>query len=419
MAPQSLTLDSMKEKQRNIQENGLGVQQLENSPEAYTVRIPWKKIFLFDLLLIALLVLATRFATFLHEVFGHTLIALITGGEVHRIKISLFGGGMVWADLGSYHLAVVILYCYSGILVNLITGALPFFFIKKLKSTNRVWALFWAVFVMTSLLGTLAYLVLGLYYEFGDPVNWMRETPRWLALSWIPLLIAAPIVAYVASRLYMSVQQRLIPAGNFIGRLKITFATLGVSVLAYAGLFWLTDQSLASADAPVAKYRREATKIIEEKKKESAQRIKTVHPDLTEAEIEAQVDKTPIHVEPDEVPVKFPMVPVLAVLFLLGGLTAFKNRELTKEGMPAQPKRRTVFLLFLLAATVVSVLAYRDEIVYDTKQDCSRPGERQIGPGKSYLKMENEGVCNTAKRDSISISGMRRHVQPLYTCDRF
>jgi hypothetical protein len=213
-----------------------------------------------------------------------------------------------------------------------------------------------------------------------------------LALSWIPFLITAPIVAHLCTRLYLSVQQRIIPTRNFIGLLRITFATLGVSVLVYAGLFWLTDQSLASADAPVAEYQREATKIIEKKKKELAQRIKTVRPELTEAEIQAQVDNTPIHVEPEEVPVKFPMIPVLVVLFLLGGLTALKNHELDGEGTPAQPKPRMVSLLFLLAVIVVSVLAYRDEIVYENKQDHSGPCVPRIEPSESYLKMQGEGL---------------------------
>jgi hypothetical protein len=408
----------MKEKKNNIRKTRSGLQRMENIPEACSVRISWKKIAFIDLLLIALLVLSTRFATFLHEVFGHTLVAILTGGEVHKIKISLFGGGMVWADLGSYHLGAVILYWYAGILVNLITGALPICFVEKIKNANFVWALFWAVFAMMSLLGALAYLVLGLYYDFGDPVNWVRVTPRWLELSWIPFLIAAPFAAHICARLYISVQQRMIPTRNLIGCLKILFATLGVSLFVYTGLFWLTGQSLASADAPVVAYQREATKIIEKKKKELAQQIRTGHPELTEDEIQSRVGNTSIHVQPNEVPLKFPMVPVLAFLFLTGGLTALKKREIDAEGSLVQPKAVTVFLLFLLAAIVILALGLRDETVYERNRQNDRHGLMRMEPGKLHFRMQGEGVSRTVARVSISISGMSRFAEPALSSGR-
>jgi len=394
----------------------------KNSPDADGVRIPWKKVVRLDLLLIALLVLSTRFATFLHEVFGHTGVALLSGGEVHRIKISLFGGGMVEADLGGDHLAVVMLYWYSGILVNLITGALPFFFLNKIKRANLLWALFWAVFVLTSLLGTFAYLVLGLYYEFGDPVNWVRVTPQWLALSWIPFLIAAPVVSHTACRVYVSVQQRYIPSKDFFEGLKITCAALGISVLVYAGLFWLTDQRLASANAPLAAYQREATRIIEKKKEELAQRIRAVHPELTEAEIQARVNDTPIHVSRDEVPEKFPMVPVLAILFLLGALTALKKGEMERmkrEDTVAHPKPEAVFLLCLLAVIVISALALRGETIYEVKRKNDRYGSLRMRPGNPHLKIQGEGISLMPARGLISISGTDRFAEPVGVRPRF
>ena len=94
--------------------------------------MPWRKILVIDFLLIALFILATRFATFLHEVLGHAFVAFIVGGDVHRIKVSLFGGGMVWADLGNSHSPSLFIYCLAGIFVNLITGALPIVFRNKL-----------------------------------------------------------------------------------------------------------------------------------------------------------------------------------------------------------------------------------------------------------------------------------------------
>jgi hypothetical protein len=386
----------------------------KNGPYVDSVCISWKKIVPIDILLISLLVLSTRLATFFHEVLGHAWVALATGGEVHRIKVSLFGGGMVRADLGSDDIAVAVLYCYSGILVNLITGAIPLFFAKKIERANPVWGLFWAIFVMTSLLGSLAYLVLGLYYEFGDPVNWVDVTPRWVALSWIPFLLAAPVAAYIASRLYLSVQQRLIPSRRFVGRLKVAFATLGVSIVVYGGLFCVTDQRLASADAAAASYRREAAKVIEKKKRELAQQMKAAHPELTEAEIQGRVNRTPIRVESAEVPVKFPMVPVVAILFLLGGLIALKPHKGERNAGVKRPKPGTPFVFCLLAAAVIAVLALNGETVWEAKPSHNTSGFLRMEPSEPHFRTQSRVRSLNVVRGETRMAGTgrfaRRHL---------
>ena len=329
--------------------------------------MPWKKIILIDFLLIALLILATRFATFLHEVFGHAFVALIVGGEVHGIKVSLFGGGMVWADLGNCPGAALFIYCLAGIFVNLLTGALPIVFSKKIRAMKVTWGLLWAVFAMTSLLGALAYLVLGIYYDFGDPVNWVQVTPHWFRLFWIPFLIVTPLAAYFASRLYILVQEKMFPTKNFMGRVKILLATLGVSSLVYAGLFAWTNQSLASTDSSIAAYYREEARVIERKKDELAQRLQKTYPELTQEEIRARMDSTHIHVEPDEVPTRFPMIPVFVIFCLLGGLTALPKSEPIRASPPMQAGVATVLMVCFLAAIVLFTLAYTNGFIYKEK----------------------------------------------------
>ena len=331
--------------------------------------MPWKKIILIDFLLIALLILATRFATFLHEVFGHAFVALIVGGEVHGIKVSLFGGGMVWADMGNCPGSTLFLYCLAGIFVNLFTGALPMVFSKKIRKMNVTWGLLWTVFAMTSLLGALAYLVLGIYYDFGDPVNWVQVTPYWFGLLWIPFLIVTPFVAYFASRLYILMQEKMFPTKNFMGRVKLLLATLGVSSLVYAGLFAWTNQSLASTDSSIAAYYREEARVIERKKDELAQRLQKTYPELTQEEIQARVDSTHIHVEPDEVPTRFPMIPVFVILCLFGGSTALPKRKTRRAGPPIQPGVATVLMVCFLAAIALSTLTYTNGFIY--KEKCS------------------------------------------------
>lgn len=347
--------------------------------------MPWRKIFFLDFLLISLLILATRFATFFHEILGHAFVVLIVGGDVHRIKVSLFGGGTVWADLGNYHGPTLFIYCLAGIFVNLVTGALPIVFRNKLRRINPIWGLFWVIFSMASLLGALAYLVLGLYYNFGDPVSWTQVTPRWLEIFWIPFLIATPFVANFVSRLYISMQERIVPTHDFMGRLKISFATLGVSSLVYACLFIWTNQGLASTTSPTAAYHREEARIIEKKKEELAQRLRETCPELTQEEVQARVDNTPIHVDPEEVPTRFPMIPVLVTLCTLGALAALKEKT-DRENLPIQPRAVTVLVVWFLAVIVVATLAYTDGTIYKAKKDKTVPARSVVEAGGIFLK---------------------------------
>jgi hypothetical protein len=331
--------------------------------------MPWKKIILIDFLLIALLILATRFATFLHEVFGHAFVALIMCGEVHSIKISLFGGGMVWAELGKTSGPALFLYCLAGIFVNLFTGVLPIVFGKKIRKMNVTWGLLWSVFAMTSLLGALAYLVLGIYYDFGDPVNWVQVPPQGFGLLWIPFLVITPFTAYSVSRLFIFVQENIFPPKDFVGRIKMLLATLGVSCLVYACLFVWTNQSLASVKSSSVDYYRKEALVIERKKAELAQKLQKTYPELTKAEIQARVGNTPIHVEPDEVPTRFPMIPVFLILCLLGGSMALPKKKSSRAGPPIQPGAATVLVVCFLAVIALATLTYTNGFIY--KEECA------------------------------------------------
>jgi hypothetical protein len=304
-------------------------------------------------------------------------VAFIVGGDVHRIKVSLFGGGMVWAELDNSHSPTLFIYCMAGIFVNLITGALPIVFRNKLRRINPLWGLFWVIFAIASILGILAYLVLGLYYNFGDPVGWMQVPPLWLELFWIPFLIITPFIAHFVSRLYVSIQETIFPAHDFMGRLKIFTATLGLSSLVYVGLFMWTNQGLASITSPVAAYYREEARIIDKKKEELLQRLRQINPELTQEEVKTQVENTSIHVDPEEVPRRFPLIPVVVILYTFGALTALK-KETGRKSFPIQPRAITVLAICFLAALVVAMLAYQDETIYKAKKDKMMPAQSDI-----------------------------------------
>ena len=154
-----------------------------------------------------------------------------------------------------------------------------------------------------------------------------------------------------------------------MGRVKILLATLGVSSLVYAGLFVWTNQSLASTDSSIAAYYREEARVIERKKDELAQRLQKTYPDLTQEEIQARVDSTHIHVEPDEVPTRFPMIPVFVILCLFGGSTALPKRKTRRAGPLIQPGVATVLMVCFLAAIALSALTYTNGFIY--KEKCS------------------------------------------------
>ena len=359
---------------------------LQHTEKGRPPELHWKKIALVDLLLTALLILSTRFATFLHEFFGHAFVAFVMGGQVHRVQISLFGGGKVFADPGTHQVPSLFLFCLAGIFINLITGALPMFTSERIRKLSPTWALFWAAFVLTSVLGALAYFVLGLYYNFGDPVNWIDVTPRWLGLFWVPLLMAMPFAAYFVSRFYISIQEILFPTEGFLQRFKILLLTLGVSSLAYASLFVWTNQSLASINSAVFAYERAEARVIEKKKKELAQQIHVIHPELSQEDVQAQVERSVIHVEPGEVPTRFPMLPVIAILYLFGWLTALRREYLNKEASPVKPRAPAVLLVCLAAALLIVALACTNGVVYDTKKK-KTPPSTYIVPGYIHLKV--------------------------------
>lgn len=232
---------------------------------------------------------------------------------------------------------------------------------------NVTWGLLWAVFAMTSLLGVLAYLVLGIYYDFGDPVNWVRVTPHWFGLFWIPFLIVTPLAAYSVSKLYILVQEKMFPTKNFMRRIKILLTTLGVSSLVYACLFAWTNQSLASIDSSIAAYYRAEARVIERKKNELAQRLQKTYPELTQEEIQARVDSTHIRVEPEDVPTRFPIIPVFVIFCLFGGSTALPKRRTSRGAPPIQPGAATVLMVCFLAAIVLSTLTYTNGFIYQEK----------------------------------------------------
>ncbi|MDP6178508.1 MAG: hypothetical protein QGG48_01295 [Desulfatiglandales bacterium] len=324
----------------------------------------WRTLLFFDLFLLAVLILATRLATFLHELIGHALVASAFGGEVNGVRMSLFGGGHVYYFLSRESgLFVRLLVAFGGIIVNMLSGLLLFIFIRK-PDKRSGWAFFPILFGMVSLLGAITYCALGFYYDHGDPVAWADRASPYVGWFSVPFLVVSPFVSCFALKAYSIINEVWFPTKTYLGRVVMLILTLGLTGGAYAGLFWLTDQRSVALDAPLSAYQRAEEDVRKWKVEELFGNLRESHPQLSKTEIQRLVERTPIVVNPDEVPKKFPLKPVIAILYAAGALLALRGM---REGVPdAHPwvDTRSFVIAVALAVAVLGALVMSGGWVY-------------------------------------------------------
>ncbi len=322
------------------------------------VMFTWPYLFLFNLFLLAVLILATRLATCIHEFVGHALTASAFGGHVNGIRVSLFGGGHVYYHLKMESgLFVRFVVAFGGILVNMLSGLLPLMFVRRL-APRPMWALFSMLFGMVSLLGAIAYSALGFYYDQGDPVAWTKGPSPFGGWLWIPFIAVSPFISYFAAKSYVTLNERLFPARTFLSRFSIMVLTLGITGCVYAGLYGLTAQQSMALDAPSLAYQRAEKEVRDHKRNELHRRLRESHPELSETDVERMVERTPIVVKPHEVPKKFPLKPIIAILYSGGALLALRNVKKSMSSSLVRIDPRFVILAVVLAATALGVLAW-------------------------------------------------------------
>ncbi|MFH1023082.1 MAG: hypothetical protein V1809_06810 [Planctomycetota bacterium] len=304
------------------------------------------------LFLLSLMVLATRIASLLHEGLGHALPVVLLGGAVRSVELSLFGGGWVnYTRPPGGGAAGAFLVAYGGILVNLALGFLCLALVRRVAKTTFVSSLL-IMSGMVNVLGALAYLILGLYYDWGDPAGGAAGR-AW----WAPLLVLSPAAAWLAARPYAVLQESIFPRSTAPGRVVVAMRTLGVAGALYTGLFFVTEGRLVSAEAPRAARERSVEEARQRKIEAVAAGIRRAHPDFPEDRVRREAATTPVVVRPEEVPSRFPLIPVLALLLAAGGVAALATVK-PGESVPAAsplrfPSRRTVALATGLAALVL------------------------------------------------------------------
>ncbi|PCJ62942.1 MAG: hypothetical protein COA79_02090 [Planctomycetota bacterium] len=315
------------------------------------------KAILIIILMVSMLVLSTRLTTFIHEVFGHALVAYLFDFSIHKIDISLFGGGYVSSDFHSKSILKNILFSYSGILINILTAIIIFIYFKKVKIQNIFISLFLSLTLLASLNGGIAYIILGIYYEYGDPVTWTSILPAWYTWCWLPTLCFTPFSSYLSTRVYLTIQEKIISTTTGMNRLKTTLITLGIPIIIYVLLFFTFNQHTVSTDAAQQYHSREKEKITIRKIKEVEEKIKLSKPNITKKQIKEELKNTSIIVAEKEIPTKFPLIIILIFLYFTGGLISiFKFQPSSNLNKTGQGDFNGIFKYILLAIAVLVLL---------------------------------------------------------------
>ncbi len=227
----------------------------------------FRSLTLFDLALLALLVLMSRLALVVHEGVGHALPAQAFGASEASLRLSPLGGGYVnWRfppgeGVAPWQMAVVKL---GGIAVNLLTGAAAWWGARRLRSRGLV-HLALLLFGAGSVGGAVLYLSNGLYYGSGDPTGFAPATLDISPLQ--PLWLLGPpagaAVAWFAARHWSDVLSGLVAPGGPAGRLGWTLATLGAAGLAYGGLWLALKDSKIEGSTREWRVEREIEREVE------------------------------------------------------------------------------------------------------------------------------------------------------------
>jgi hypothetical protein len=279
---------------------------------------PIQKYLLLTILLFSFLIISSRLATLLHEGIGHWLVGILFDGDCRGIYVSTWGGGYADCDLEKTSGIIPhLLYGFGGIIVNLLCGVALIAIYERIKDKTSL-ALFVVFFGLISILGAYSYLVIGIYYDLGDPSGWLTTGSVLNTFTILILLCIAPIISYYVFQKYLIIQQRIFPAHKTSKRLIIFFGTLGLSICIYFLVFIATSEKLLITDAPRIYVEESKDEIRQTKLEALRQSVLEKNPNISADELERYLKGVDIVVSPEEVPRKFPIIPILSTAYLLG-----------------------------------------------------------------------------------------------------
>jgi hypothetical protein len=291
---------------------------------------------------------------------------VIFGGRVSGIYVSLFGGGWTTYQFDrEIGLSARFLISFGGILVNLLSGVLALYLVRR-SSRNPNRTLFLALFAAVSVLGATGYTTLGFYYGQGDPVAWMRSPGPAAAWLWIPFLALAPFAGYLALKPCVRACTGRFPAFTYRGRVIVVLLTLGLTGCLYAGLYIATNQRSVALDAAATAYQEGRERVLRAKRDALAAKLREAHPGLGAEAVRRMAEQTSIAVDPQEVPQRFPLLPVLAILYLGGILASVgSGRSELARGIPSISRGR-VRGSAVLAGVVLGILVWSNGWLYQS-----------------------------------------------------
>jgi hypothetical protein len=274
-----------------------------------------QKIVIWILLAESILIISTRMGAFLHEFIGHGLMAELFGGRFEAFKLTLFAGGEAKFS-GEFGEIATICVALGGIGVNFVTGFSALIFIQK-KRLSFAFTLLGIFLAGVSILSQIQYLVLGAYYQYGDPAC-LAKYPIVLFLAWTGGVIALAYFSWYLMRLFFQFQDVYFPTVRLLNRSVISFWVLVIPILMYAGLYHYFKVPLGST-AAVHEARLRALK--------EAERIKI------ETKSEKSVEEIRKELEP------YPILPWILSIYFFTALMAFlhSGRPNSKKYFPHFP----------------------------------------------------------------------------------
>jgi hypothetical protein len=248
----------------------------------------------------------------LHEWGGHFLAAKLLEVPVDRVEMTCFGGGRIFYGACS-HIPFIgrLALDLSGMAVNLASALLAFGWLsrKRPECPDRLLGLL--VFAGVGWLSQTAYLVMGGYYAYGDPVSLVEAVGSPSFVWGGGLLLWGWGVWYWVSGYLRFFQQRYDHRPTYEGRLRRFMIAWVPALLVYAGFFYLERGPLASVDAKA---------VSEERVREEAAAIHRREPDRTVEEIEREIRPFPIEI-------------VLLGVGGVAGLWAFSDRRFSDSDL--------------------------------------------------------------------------------------
>jgi hypothetical protein len=301
------------------------------------ININTKRIIIWIILSESMLILSTRLGAFLHEFVGHGLMARILGGSFEAFSLTLFAGGEAKFS-GNFGEIATLFVSFGGIVVNLVTGFAVLVFTQKRRFSFSL-ILFGIFLAGISILSQIQYLVLGAYYQQGDPAC-LLNYPIALFFAWTAGLLLLAYFSWYLMRLFFRFQDAYFPAPNIINRAIITFLILGIPIFLYAGFYHFSKTPLAS----VAAIQEARVRIRKE-----AERIKA------ETKSEQSIEDIIKWLKP------YPILPVILVSYMLTALLAFlqTTKNTREQYFPPIPLSCFYCLSWVIVSgTVLTLIAF-------------------------------------------------------------